>query len=281
MRPPPPAPSGRRIDLHTHSVFSDGTLTPEALVARAVDRHLAALAVTDHDTLEGVERARDAAAGALELVTGIELSSALDGMDLHILGYYVDPEDSRLRDRLLRFREDRRRRALAIVERLAAVGAPVDPEGVLRRAGPGVVGRPHVAEALVEAGHVESLDQAFRRFLGPQGVAFVPRPAFTPREAIELIHAADGVSVLAHPGALLSDEVVERLVDAGLRGIEVWHPQHSPTTVRRYRALATRLGLVETGGSDFHSLQRGSDLGDVPVPITVLGPLKQAAGVAG
>ena len=281
MRPSPPPPGGRRVDLHSHSIFSDGTLTPEGLVARAVERHLAALALTDHDTLEGVARARTAAGGALELVPGIELSSAFDGVDLHVLGYYLNPDDSRLRERLVRFREDRRRRALAIVERLAAAGAPVDPQSVMRRAGPGVVGRPHVAEALLEAGHVESLDQAFRRYLGPQGVAFVPRPAFSPEEAIALIHAADGVSVLAHPGALLADTVIERLVAAGLRGIEVWHPQHSSTTVRRYRALALRLGLVETGGSDFHAEGRGTDLGDIAVPVAVLGPLKQAAGVAG
>jgi len=281
IRPPPQSPGGRRVDLHSHSIFSDGALSPEALVARAVDRHLAALALTDHDTVEGIAPAREAAAGMIELVPGIELSSAFDGVDLHILGYYLNPDDARLCERLVRFRDERRRRALAIVDRLAAAGAPVDPQAVLRRAGPGVVGRPHVAEALVEAGHVESLDQAFRRYIGPQGVAFVPRPAFSPEEAIALIHAADGVSALAHPGALLADAVIERLVASGLRGIEVWHPQHSPTTIRRYRALATRLGLVETGGSDFHAEGRGTDLGDIAVPITVLAPLKQAAGVAG
>jgi len=281
MRPPPPSPGGRRVDLHSHSIFSDGTLTPEALVRRAVDRHLAALAITDHDTIEGVAAAREAAGAAIELVPGIELSSSFEGVDLHILGYYLNPEDPRLRERLLNFRDDRRRRALAIVERLAAAGAPVDPESVLRRAGPGVVGRPHVAEALLEAGHVESLDQAFRRYLGPQGTAFVARPAFSPEEAIALIHAADGVSVLAHPGAMLADSVIERLVAAGLRGVEVWHPQHNPATIRRYRALATRLGLVETGGSDFHSEQRGTDLGELAVPVAVLAVLKQAAGVAG
>lgn len=281
MRPPPPSPGGRRVDLHSHSVFSDGALTPEALVRRAIDRHLAALAITDHDTVEGVAAARQAAGAAIELVPGIELSSSFDGVDLHILGYYLNPEDPRLRERLLKFRDDRRRRALAIVERLAAAGAPIDPESVLRRAGPGVVGRPHVAEALLEAGHVESLDQAFRRYLGPQGTAFVARPAFSPEEAIALIHAADGVSVLAHPGAMLADSVIERLVAAGLRGVEVWHPQHNPSTIRRYRALATRLGLVETGGSDFHSEQRGTDLGELAVPVAVLAALKQAAGVAG
>ena len=278
---PPLTPGGRRVDLHTHSVFSDGVLTPETLVARAIDRRLAALAITDHDTIDAIARARVAAGTAIELVPGIELSSALDGMDLHVLGYYLNPDDAMLHERLERFRDDRRRRALAIIDRLAAAGAPIDPEVVLKRAEPGVVGRPHIAETLVEAGHVESIEQAFRRFLGPAGVAFVPRPAFTPEEAIALIHAADGVSVLAHPGAMLAETVVERLVAAGLRGVEVWHPQHNGSTVRRYRALALRLGLVETGGSDFHTDARGSNLGELAVPVTVLGPLKQAAGVAG
>ena len=157
----------------------------------------------------------------------------------------------------------------------------LDAEEVLASAGPGVVGRPHVAAAMVRAGIVGGLDEAFRRYLGMHGSAFVQRPAFRPQEAIELIHGANGVSVLAHPGAALADLVVERLAAAGLRGIEVWHPQHSAATTRRYRALAGRLELLETGGSDFHGQPQGSDLGDVPVPYGALLRLKQTAGVAG
>lgn len=281
MHQPPATRGGRRVDLHTHTLFSDGLLTPEAVVAHAVEHSLAALAITDHDSVEGVERARLAAGNALELVPGIEVSSSLDGADLHLLGYYVDPVDAGLLETLARFREERIRRALAMVERLGALGAPVDFDEVIELAGPGVVGRPHVAEALLRAGHVETMDEAFRRFIGAHGEAFVQRPAFRPERAIQLIHAAGGVSVLAHPGSSVSDLVIEQLAAAGLRGIEVWHPQHGAVAVRRFHALSRRLDLLETGGSDYHGGPHGAQLGELPVPASVLGPLKQAAGVPG
>jgi predicted metal-dependent phosphoesterase TrpH len=282
MRRPPPAPGGRRVDLHTHSFFSDGVLSPEDLVARARLKGLAGLALTDHDSVEGVERAATAAIGAgIDLVPGVELSTSWNGMDLHILGYFVNPQHSGLRDRLEQFKQERRARMEEIVRRLGALGAPVALDRVLELAGPGVVGRPHVAHALLEAGWVENQEDAFRRYLGAHGPAFVPRPAFAPTEAIALIHAADGVSVLAHPGAQLAESVVEELTAAGLRGVEVWHPHHTPATSRRYQALAGRLGLLETGGSDFHGEHRSLDLGDVGVPTSVLERLKEAAGVSG
>jgi len=281
MNRPPVAEGGRRIDLHAHTTFSDGLLTPEELVGHALARRLSALAITDHDSLGALPRARRALDTTLELVPGIEISTALDGLDLHLLGYYVDADDAALRARLERFREERRERALAIVERLKTLGAPVDGEQVLASAGPGVVGRPHIADALVRAGHVDSLDAAFRLYLGARGEAFVPRPAFRPVDAIALIHQAGGVSVLAHPGANLPVSVVELLVRQGLRGIEVWHPQHGATAVRHYRALAAKLGLLETGGSDFHGASRSADLGEIAVPFSVLAALKDAAGVAG
>lgn len=281
MPRPPAARGGRRVDLHSHTIFSDGALAPEAVVALAVERGLAALAITDHDSVEGVPRAREAAGSAIELVPGIEVSSMLEGLDLHMLGYYLDPADDELLETLARFRTERLDRALQMVERLAALGVAVDRDQVLALAGPGVVGRPHVAEALLRAGHVETMDDAFRLFLGAHGPAFVQRPAFRPEQAIALIHAAGGVSVLAHPGAGLSERVVEHLAAARLDGIEVWHPQHGMASVRRYHALAAKLGLLETGGSDFHDQGRGVNLGELPVPASVLGPLKQAAGVPG
>ena len=281
MRRPAPTQGGRCVDLHAHTYFSDGTLPPEELVALAIEKRLAALAVTDHDTLEALPRARAAAGADLELLPGIELSSAAEGTDLHILGYYVDPEFEPLSERLAHFRAERRQRALNIVRRLGELGAPVDPDVVLRLAGPGVVGRPHIAEALIQAGHAHDLEDAFRRYLSARGEAFVPRPAFAPEEAIALIHSANGVSVLAHPGSLMPQAVVEGLAEAGLRGIEVWHPQHTASTRKRLHGLASRLGLIETGGSDYHGPRRGADLGDLEVPIAVLEPLKQAAGVAG
>jgi len=277
---PPATGGGRRVDLHTHTRFSDGVLSPEALVALALERGLDALAITDHDTVEALPAARAAAGARLELLTGIEISSAEGGQEFHVLGYGLDPDHRPLRERLERFRAERLSRAEAMVERLRALGVVVDRDEVVARAGEGVVGRPHLADALVRAGHADDVDDAFRRFLGNDGAAYVPRPAFRPDEAIELIRAAGGVSVLAHPGAHLPDRVIESLAARGLRGIEAWHPQHGGSTVRRYQALAARLGLLVTGGSDFHGPDRGMGLGDLPVPWAALEALKRAVGLA-
>jgi predicted metal-dependent phosphoesterase TrpH len=272
--------AGIRVDLHAHTTFSDGDLTPEALVQRAIARRLGALSITDHDSIEAYAPARAAAGDALELVPGIEISTSEGGLDLHILGYYIDPGSDELAQRLARFREERYERMRRMVERLRGLGIQVDVEEVFAVAGQGVVGRPHLAEVLIRAGHAESADDAFRRLLGARGLAFVPRPTFPPAEAIALIQATGGVSALAHPGPGLVDSVVEGLAARGLDGIEVWHPQHHPLTVRRYHALADRLGLIATGGSDFHGEGRSADLGDLPVPERVLTALKKAAGVA-
>ncbi|HTM58578.1 MAG TPA: PHP domain-containing protein [Candidatus Udaeobacter sp.] len=276
-----PPEGGRRLDLHAHTAYSDGSLTPQQLIAHARVRQLAAIGITDHDSVDAIAEARAAAGSSIEVVPGIEISTALDGLDLHILGYFVDPDDDELRARLTRFQKERIDRALAIVDRLRVLGVPVDAAEVMASAGPGVVGRPHIADALVRAGHVENLDTAFRRYLGPRGEAFVARPSFRPEDAITLIDRAGGLSVLAHPGSSLAVSTVEHLASEGLRGIEVWHPQHGLSTIRHYRALAAKLGLLETGGSDFHGVGRSLDLGEIAVPWSVLAILKDAAGVAG
>jgi len=275
------AHDGGRVDLHAHTIFSDGQLTPEALVELALERGLAAIAVTDHDSVAGIEPARRAAAGRIEVVPGIEVSTSTDGLDLHVLGYFIDPADTRLATRLRRFRRERIERVRKIARRLEALGASVDVEEVLARAEPGVVGRPHVAAALIRAGHVKSVDDAFRRFLGMRADAYVPRPVFTPAEAISMIAEAGGVSVLAHPGAYVPDGLVRELAGAGLDGVEIWHPQHGPALVKRYRALAAELDLIESGGSDYHGPGRHTDLGGMRVPASALRRLKDAAGVPG
>jgi 3',5'-nucleoside bisphosphate phosphatase len=276
MASPPPSTGGLRIDLHCHTTFSDGELAPDALVQRAIARRVGVLSITDHDSVEALPAARAAAGSALELVPGIEVSTSSNGLDLHILGYYFDPENRDLAERLGRFREERSERMKNMVARLAELGIEVDLDEVLAIAGHGVVGRPHLAEVLVRDGHVENADDAFRRLLGAHGLAYVPRPKFPPAEAIALIRGAGGVAVLAHPGPGLVDSVIEGLAAHGLGGIEVWHPQHGALTVRRYQALAERLGLLETGGSDFHGEGRSSDLGDVPVPERAFLALKRA-----
>ncbi|OGF12816.1 MAG: hypothetical protein A2W00_00775 [Candidatus Eisenbacteria bacterium RBG_16_71_46] len=255
-------------------------LTPEELVARATARRLAAIAVTDHDSVEGLPRAIAAAGAEIEVLPGIEISSEMEGADLHVLGFFVDVTSTTLLERLRQFHAERLQRVETILGRLRELGAPVAFDAVMALAGPGVVGRPHIAEALLRAGHVTTLDDAFRRFLGAYAPAFVARPAFRTEDAIALIHDAGGVSVLAHPGASMSDSAIERLRAAGLDGIEIWHPQHGANTVLRFRALAGRLGLLESGGSDFHAVGRGADLGDLPIPFEIVGKLRQAAGAA-
>jgi hypothetical protein len=273
----PTRSGGRRVDLHTHTFFSDGQLTPEELVDHALAREVAILGITDHDTVEAMPRTLAAGEGRLRIVPGIEISSTLDGHDLHMLGYFIDYLSESLLERLQAFRGERRQRALAIMQRLREQGAPVDENAVFASAEPGVVGRPHVAAALVRAGHVPSVDQAFQKYLGSRGTAFVPRPAFPSEEAIACIRDAGGAAVLAHPGPALPETVVERLADAGLDGIEVWHPMHGAPAIRRWRMAAKRLHLIESGGSDFHGTHRGAALGDMPVPERTVDLLADAA----
>ena len=279
----PPARGGR-IELHAHTIFSDGTLTPAELVAMAAERGLTALAITDHDSVDGVAPAI-AAAGTLgdarsagaaappEIVAGIELSSSLEGNDLHVLGYFIDWRSETLAVRLSRFRDERRARAREILHRLASLGVPVAEDEVFAAAGPGVVGRPHIANALLKAGHVPTIDVAFQRYLGARGAAFVPRPVFPSGEAVRAIRDAGGAAVLAHPAALAT-RVVEQLAEAGLAGIEVWHPQHGISSQKRWREVARALDLVASGGSDFHGPHRGVGLGEMPVPERALEDLR-------
>jgi len=283
----PPVPGGR-IELHAHTHFSDGALSPAELVSLAAERGITALAITDHDSVDGVPPAM-AAADALrvapgasgaappEIIAGIEISSALEGNDVHVLGYFVDWRSATLATRLERFREERRARARAILDRLAALGVRVEEEEVFASAGPGVVGRPHIAHALLRAGHVPTIDVAFQRYLGTRGSAFVPRPAFHSGEAVRVIREAGGAAVVAHP-ASLATRLVEQLAEAGLAGIEVWHPQHGMATQRRWYELARALDLVASGGSDFHGPHRGVGLGEMPVPERSLAELRERAG---
>jgi 3',5'-nucleoside bisphosphate phosphatase len=273
----PPRTGGRRVDLHAHTFFSDGQLSPEELVDLAMSRQVVTLAVTDHDTVEAMPRALAAAEGRLRLVPGIEISSTMGEWDLHMLGYFIDYQSESLLERLQAFRGERRQRALAIMQRLREQGAPVDEKSVFAAAEPGVVGRPHVAQALLRAGHVPSVEAAFQKYLGSRGSAFVPRPAFPSEEAIACIRDAGGAAVLAHPGPGLPELAVERLKEAGLDGIEIWHPMHGAPAIRKWRMAAKRLHLIESGGSDFHGTHRGAALGDMPVPERTVDLLADAA----
>lgn len=244
------------IDLHTHTTASDGRCSPAALVSRAAAAGVTTLGVTDHDTVAAcadVERACSVA--GLQFVSGIEVTAVLDGVDVHVLGYFIDPLSPSLRDFLDRARQQRLHRVRAMVERLAACGITLDADAIVQ---PGVtdrgkaVGRPWIARALVSAGHAADTGEAFDKWLARGRPAFVPREGATPEEVIERLHQAGGVVSLAHPGLTNLDPSIPRFVGAGLDALEVYHSRHDEATTERYRRMARDLDVLITGGSDFH-----------------------------
>jgi predicted metal-dependent phosphoesterase TrpH len=259
-----------RIDLHVHSSASDGTDPPAEVIQRAATAGLDVVALTDHDTVAGLAEARAALPPGLALVPGMELSCLLNGRSLHMLAYLFDPEDPALSAETALIRDDRIHRARAMVDRLAGLGAPVTWEQVTGIAGDAVVGRPHIARALAEAGVVATPADAFTsEWIGDAGRAHVGRYAPDPARAIALVRAAGGVPVLAHPrspGYEISDEVIARLAAVGLAGVEVFHPDHDHSERKRLTALARSLDLTMTGGSDDHGSFSGSGLGSETTP---------------
>jgi predicted metal-dependent phosphoesterase TrpH len=246
-------------DLHCHSSWSDGRDTPEELAAKAAAAGLSVLALSDHDTLQGIPDFEAACARmGLVAVPAVELSSLHGDEDTHVLGLFVDPGHEAFRERLSGFRAERSRRGEGMAARLEALGCPVDLESILRVVGPGSFGRPHLARALVQARHVADEDEAFARFLAFGGPAYLPKPKWEMAAAISAIRAAGGLAVLAHP---VWHDDPERVVregrEAGLDGLEVSHSDHSDQDEVRFRALAGRLGLLMTAGSDHHGAADG------------------------
>lgn len=260
-----------RIDLHTHSTASDGTDSPALLIRNAAAAGLDVVALTDHDTVGGYAEAEKALRELdrpLTLVTGAELSCRVDGVSLHMLAYLFDPAEPELyREREL-VRDDRTPRAQGMVAKLIELGAPVTWARVAEIAGDGAVGRPHVAQALIEAGLVGSISEAFTpEWIGPGGRAYVEKHELDPFEAVRLVKNAGGVTVFAHPaavkrGACVPDSVIFDLAAAGLDGIEVDHMDHDRPTRARLRGIAAELGLLATGSSDYHGTRKTVRLGD-------------------
>ena len=267
-------------DLHTHSIHSDGTFPPTAIVERALAKGLTALALTDHDSVDGLDEARARADGTgLEIISGVELSAHDGTVEVHMLGLYLDDHDAEFRQALVGFREQRLLRAHAILERLEELGFDLSWDDVLERAQGGSIGRPHIAEAMVAAGYVGSIDEAFRRFLGSKGPAHVARKTLTPRGAIELVRRAGGVAVIAHPATMQRDAIIPELARLGLTGIEVQHPRHDAGDRGRYQRLCEKYHLIATGGSDSHGARTGySQVGDTGVTGDVVDRLREAAG---
>jgi len=266
----------RLADLHLHSHFSDGTYSPEELAAQAQRCRLAAIALTDHDSVEGCPGTAVAcAAKEIEFIPGTELTAEQDGNELHLLGYFIDTQNPSLLRRLARFQAVRQDRIHEMVARLNRLKVPLSAEAVFALASCRAPGRPHVARALVQAGLCVNLDEAFERFLKKNRPAWVPKFKMSAAEAVDLIHQAQGVAVLAHPGLNRTDQVIPGMVEAGLDGIECFHTKHSTAPSQHYLALAARFHLLVTGGSDCHGLSKGKPLiGTVKVPYQHVETLK-------
>ena len=271
-------------DLHTHSSFSDGTETPTHNVKLAVERGLDGLGVTDHDTFAGLDEAATAADGAdLEIVPGIEFSAEYDGASLHVLGYWVDPAHGPLQEELKRLTDTRFRRGEMMIEKLQEAGYEISFDDVRRIAGDDLIARPHVAQAMVEAGIVGTEKEAFDRYIADGGAAYVPKHALHPVDALRLIGDAGGVCVLAHPAmwkgnGSVPDALIERMAEGGMVGLEVDHPDHDDATRAYYRAMAERLDLVPTGSSDCHGARYDFRLGCNTTPAELVDELKRRAG---
>lgn len=261
-----------RADLHSHSSVSDGTEPPAIVIRRAAEAGLDAIALTDHDTVAGHREAASALPAGLTLVPGAELSCRLEGHSVHMLAYLFDPQNDELAGEMAEIRESRLHRARAMVDKLAELGVPITWEQVSEIASGGVVGRPHIARAMIDAGVVSSVDEAFTpEWIGPGGRAHVSRYALDPARAIRLVRSAGGVTVLAHPrgvsrGWQVPDEVIAALAAAGLAGIEVNHPQQDEAERRRLSELASSLRLIPSGGSDDHGALTGYRIGTEVAP---------------
>ena len=262
-----------KADFHNHSTASDGRLTPTQLVDLAAANGVRLLALTDHDSTEGIVEARAAAArhAGFVLQPGTELSTDIEGDEVHILGYFPPAAlaDADLQARLARFRAGRHERGRLMTEKLATVGVDVSWERVLEIAGDASVGRPHVAQAMVDAGHVASIPEAFERYIGRNGPAYVEREKMTPREAVETLRRFEAPAVLAHPSFIKDLEgVLPELKAAGLVGMEVYYKDYDAAQIEQLAATAKRHGLMPLGGSDYHALKGPGERepGDIPLP---------------
>lgn len=266
-------------DLHIHTKFSDGTFSPERIVRQAHQLGLSCIAITDHDTVCAIEPARrEAESLGIELIPGVELAAEVDDYEIHILGYFIDWQAGWFGKKLEQICDVRRRRALAIIEKLRAFGISLDSDEVMREAALGSVGRLHVARIMERGGFVHSIQEAFNKYIGNGRPCYVKKFRLTPAEAINMIYRLKGLAVLAHPYTIGNDELIPGFVRLGLRGIEVYYPEHNKSTTGHYRDLAEKYGLLVTGGSDCHGLGKDRVLmGEVKIPYDLVEALKKEA----
>ncbi len=264
-------------DLHTHTTFSDGSLSPEELLRIAEQIGLRAIAITDHDTIDAIKPATYLSGKYhIEIIPAIELGTQVGSVELHFLGYFIDIESKALIHYLNHIKTTRKNRAAAILKKLRRFGLHLKLDDVLKKAGQGSVGRPHIAAAMVERGLVSTFQEAFDLWIGDGRPAHVNKGNYHPEELISLIHQAGGIAVLAHPGNRLSMKLLQRFIKAGLDGIEVIHPSHDDPTRKSLQTLAREYGLLMTGGSDFHGFRSHTNVfGHYVIPYQVVEQLKK------
>jgi len=248
-------------DLHIHSNFSDGLLSPEEIVRKAHDAGLTVISITDHDIVDGIGPAMaEGEKVGVKVIPGIEFTTDLPDTEIHILGYFIDYKVEWLKELLFKIREGRISRIYKIVDKLKNLGINIDSEDVLKLADKGSVGRPHVARMLLQQGKVKSIQEAFNKYLNCDAPAYVPHFKLTPAEAVQTIIKAGGIPVYAHPAVSKKDDIIPELVAKGLAGIEVFYSKHSDDQIKHYQSLAKKYGLLMTGGSDFHGFSTGRDI---------------------
>ena len=276
------------IDLHLHTTASDGVMTPSGIVNYAKSKGLVAIAITDHDTIEGLEEGfLEGERIGLEVIPGIEISAEHSPGSMHLLGFFIDIHDPILKERLGYLQRARAERNPRMAEKLNKLGIDITFDEVLKASGGGQVGRPHFAQVLIEKGYVRNFQEAFDRFLKKGASAYVEKMRFSAEESIQFINEANGVAVLAHPNTLQLngyselENLILRLVKTGLRGIEAYYPEHSALEVAQYKTLAERHGLLVTGGTDYHGIEKnGLDIGvgrgEMKLPYSIVENLKAA-----
>ncbi len=274
----------RLVDLHVHTTASDGLYSPAQLVGEALKRGLAAVAITDHDTMKGLQELDSTTANcSLEIVPGIEFSTFYQKKEIHLLGYYCDPENLQLQETLSKNHRDRHLRMEKMVNKLKEMDVFVELDEVLATVKGGVIGRPHLAAVLCQKGYCSTVEEAFNSYIGYNRPAYVERAPFSPGEAIAVIKEAGGFPVLAHPGLGNDDTYIPSLVHAGIKGLEVYHPEHDAASITKYLRLAREYDLVVTGGSDFHGEHSGPSLhiGTVTVDYSSLEAIKKSLRLQG
>ena len=263
-------------DLHLHTNFSDGTFSPAQLVEEAKKAGLSCIAVTDHDCVLGIQPALDSAGDSLEVIPGIELTAEINSSEMHILGYFIDQNSPPLLTELDKINEIRKNRIYEILDKLKGLGIDLDPQDVFSIAGKGSVGRLHIARAMFNKGAITNIYEAFSRYIGNKGPAYVGKFSLSPKEAIKLILEAKGVPVLAHPNNYNCDEFIPSFVRVGLKGLEVYYPEYSDTITRHYLQIAEKYGLLVTGGSDCHGdAKQEVKVGKISIPYGLVEKIKE------